>query len=112
MRLDKPVSDVDGVLVELAAAYGVATEYWDWRGQHVVIGAETLTAVLAALGVDTSSEQSRSAALEHRRTAAWRSLVPPYVVARAGIPRTVDVHVDHGATVEVWILLEDGSFHS
>ena len=29
------VTDLDATLAELAAAYGVATEYWDWRGEHV-----------------------------------------------------------------------------
>src|SRR5450756_2916351 len=77
--------DVDPVLSELAAAFGAATEYWDWRGRHVEVAAETLTAVLAALGVDTSSEQSRAAALDRRRSEAWRSVFPPYVVAREGV---------------------------
>ena len=36
-------------LVALAAAYGVATEYWDWQGRHVGVPA-TVVAVLAALG--------------------------------------------------------------
>ena len=106
------MSDVDGVLVELAAAFGVATEYWDWQGHHVRVSADTLTAVLEALGADTSTEQSRAAALDGRRTEAWRRLLPPYVVAREGTKRTVEVHVDHGASVEVWIVREDGSFHS
>ena len=112
VRLDESMPDVDPVLSELAAAFGVATEYWDWRGRHVEVAAETLTAVLAALGVDTSSEQSRAAALDRRRSEAWRSVLPPYVVAREGVQRTVEVHVDHGASVEVWIVLEDGSVHS
>src|SRR6266540_1781778 len=106
------VSDVDGVLIELAAAFGVATEYWDWRGRHVAVGIETLISVLQALGMDTSNEQSRAAELDRRRTEAWRSMLPPYVVAREGAQRVVEIHVDHGATVDVWIVLEDGSFHS
>src|SRR5699024_3689368 len=28
-------------LVELAHAHGVATEYWDWQGNHVVVTAAT-----------------------------------------------------------------------
>jgi 4-alpha-glucanotransferase len=110
VRLDESVPDVDPLLTELAAAFGVATEYWDWRGEHVAVAAETLTAVLAALEVDASSEQSRAAALDRRRSDAWQSVLPPYVVAREGGQRTVEVHVDHGASVEVWIVLEDGSF--
>jgi 4-alpha-glucanotransferase len=39
---------MDG-LRELATACGVATEYWEWRGRHVAVSAETLTAVLTSL---------------------------------------------------------------
>ena len=101
--------DPDALLAELADAYGVATEYWDWRGEHVAVRAETLTAVLAALGVDATTEQSRAAALEARRGGAWRSVLPPYVVARAGVGRTVEVHVPHGSAVQVGLQLEDGT---
>jgi 4-alpha-glucanotransferase len=38
-------------LTQLAAAHGVATDYWDWQGRHAPISAETIVAVLAALGV-------------------------------------------------------------
>lgn len=103
--------DADDVLAELAAAYGVATEFWDWRGQHVEIAPGTLLAVLAALGVDASTPQARADALRRRRDDAWRRLLPPYVVARSGEPQTVEVHVDHGAAVDVWIVLEDGTVH-
>ncbi|MDT4932730.1 MAG: 4-alpha-glucanotransferase [Pseudonocardiales bacterium] len=112
MRFDRPVSDVDGLLVELAAAFGVATEYWDWRDNHVVVGSRTLSAVLEALGVDASSEPSRAAALERRRSGGWGRMLPPYVLAWAGLQRTVEVHVPHGAAVRVWLVREDGSFHT
>ena len=42
-------------LRELAAAYGVAIDYWDWQGRHVVVSTESLVAVLAALDVDAST---------------------------------------------------------
>jgi 4-alpha-glucanotransferase len=106
------MAEVDAALAELAAAYGVATEYWDWRGQHVQVRAETLAAVLAALGVDAATEQSRAVALELRRTAAWRAVLPPYVVARAGVERTVEVHVPHGTAVSVGLVPEDGGAHA
>jgi 4-alpha-glucanotransferase len=110
MRFDRPMSDRDAVLAELAAAFGVATEYWDWRGRHVSVGEDTLVCVLTALGVDCSTHTSRTAALEHRRNHAWRTQLPPYVLVRAGQHRTIEVHVDHGASVDVWVVMEDGSF--
>ena len=107
MRLDGPVAHADSLLIELSAAFGVASEYWDWRGAHVTVDADTLTSVLAALGVDASSEQSRRAALDRRRSEKWRDVLPPYVVARQGVQRTVEVHVDHGADVDVWLVPVD-----
>ena len=41
---------------ELAAAYGVAIDYWDWQGRHVLVAIDTMVAVLAALGVDASTD--------------------------------------------------------
>ena len=35
-------------LVELAAAHGVATDFWDWQGRHTVVTRESVEAVLAA----------------------------------------------------------------
>src|SRR5947208_3483305 len=53
-------------LAELAHAYDIATEFWDWRGQQVTVATASVSAVLAALGVDASDPP---AALGARR--AW-----------------------------------------
>jgi 4-alpha-glucanotransferase len=106
------VSDPTADLVELAGAHGVAGDYWDWRGQHVAVAASTLTAVLAALGVDASTDSARRAALEKRRTDRWRRAVPGYVVTAHGTARTVEVHVAHGSPAAVRLVLEDGTLHS
>ena len=34
-------------LAELAAEFGIATEFWDWKGRHTDISDETVIAVLA-----------------------------------------------------------------
>jgi 4-alpha-glucanotransferase len=99
------MSDLSAELVELAAAHGVATEYWDWRGRHVVQPAETVTAVLAALGVPADAPARALAELERRR---WERLLPPCLVTRRGRPARFEVHVDDGAPVEVWVELETG----
>ena len=99
-------------LRELAGEYGVAVEYWDWRNQHVRVSDDTLVRVLAALDVDASTPDSCAAALDARRTAPWRRVLPPYVVVRSGEHRTVDVHLPDGQSADVWITLEDGSYHS
>ncbi|MDT4915396.1 MAG: 4-alpha-glucanotransferase [Pseudonocardiales bacterium] len=99
-------------LVELAGAYGVATHYWDWQGRHVPVPAETLTAVLAALGVDAGTDDSRRDALDLRRTEGWRRVLPHYVVATSGVSRTVEVHVEHGSPAALHLVLEDGTAHA
>ncbi|HEY2296951.1 MAG TPA: 4-alpha-glucanotransferase [Jatrophihabitans sp.] len=99
-------------LRELAGEYGVAVEYWDWRNQHVHVSDDTLVRVLAALDVDASTSESCAAALDARRTAPWRRVLAPYVVVRNGEFRTVDVQLGDGQSADVWITLEDGSYHS
>src|SRR4051812_30908023 len=55
---DGSVPDLDDSLRDLATAYAIATDYWDWRGQHVQVAAETVVAVLAGLGVDASTPEA------------------------------------------------------
>jgi 4-alpha-glucanotransferase len=93
-------------LAELARAYGVMTEYVDWRGQRVRVSAATIEAVLAALGVDTSDP---ARARERREHEPWLRMLPPTVVTVAGERTWVPVHVPDGDPVEVWVELEDGS---
>ena len=99
-------------LRELATAYGVAVEYWDWRNQHVQVSDQTLVAVLAALDVDAATPDACAAALRERELDARRRVLPRYVVVRQGEHRSVDLNVVDGESVDVWITLEDGSYHS
>ena len=101
-----PVTSPTGPLVELAQAYGVMTEYVDWRGHGVQVSAETIEAVLAAMGVDTSDPER---ARVRRAQEPWLRMVPPSVVTVAGKSTWVPVHVADGEPVEVWVELEDGS---
>ena len=71
-------------LVELAHAHGVATEYWDWQGQHVTVTAPAITAVLTALGVDSDGDEQVERALTEVDLAPWRRTLPATVVAREG----------------------------
>jgi 4-alpha-glucanotransferase len=95
-------------LAELATAHGVATDFWDWRGQHVVVTRESIEAVLAALGVAAHTEESVRAALNDVRDRPWRRMLPPCVVVRSGRPAEVPVHVPHGEPVRVHVDLETG----
>ncbi len=84
-------------LDELAAAHGVATDFWDWRGQHVVVPRESIEAVLAALGVPAHTEESVRASLGQARDAPWRRTLPPVRGGRGPAARRMSpVHVPHG----------------
>jgi 4-alpha-glucanotransferase len=98
---------LEPALAQLAGAYGVGTDYWDWQGRHVLVARPTVVAVLAALGVEASTPEAVAAALSERRLAPWRRMLPAVVVARTDRPTLVRVHVPHGAPVEVWAELED-----
>ncbi len=106
------MTDAGAQLRELATAHGVATEYWDWRNEHVQVRPETLVAVLRAIDVDARTPESCRAALDDLRTARWRRMLPSCLVVREDDALTVDVHVTAGESVDVWLTLEDGSYHS
>jgi 4-alpha-glucanotransferase len=96
-------------LVELAARFGIATEYDDWSGRRVGVPESTLIAVLAALGVPAADEAERNAARIVHERAHWSRALPPTILSQAGTPTTFWVHVTHGQPAEVWVALEDGT---
>lgn len=95
-------------LLALAAAYGVATDYWDWQGVHAPIEASTIVAVLAALGVVAETPEQVAAALAEAHERPWRRTLPATVVMREGWTPWVPVHVPHGTGVRLTVELEDG----
>ena len=50
----------------LAAAKGVETQWWDWRGEHREVPPESLRAVLAAMGEEVGDDASVLADLAER----------------------------------------------
>jgi len=98
-------------LLELAHVHGVATEYHDWRGNHVPVPAATITAVLEAMDVDVSNLAASRVALEGHRDRNWTRMLPPCVVVEAGSASPVCAHMTHGEPVELWIDLESGERH-
>ena len=96
-------------LVELAHAHGVATEYWDWQGRHVVVSAAAIRAVLTALGVDAEGDDAVERALADVELAPWRRTLPATVVAREGWTPWVHAHVAAGTGIRLDVVLEDGT---
>ncbi|WP_448061210.1 4-alpha-glucanotransferase [Cellulomonas hominis] len=93
-------------LLRLAAAHGIAPDYWGFDGSHRWVAAHTLVAVLGALGVDATSPERIDVALDHAADDPWRHTLPPVVVTRAGVERQVPVHVPHGEPVRAWVELD------
>ena len=96
-------------LVELAHRYGIATDYVDWQDRPVEVPATTVSAVLAAMGVDTSDPVQ---ALVAREDEPWRRVLPPCVVLRQGERRVLPVHVPDGEPAAVDLHLETGEVRS
>ncbi|MFX0537926.1 4-alpha-glucanotransferase [Ornithinimicrobium sp. Y1847] len=96
-------------LTELAAAHGVATEFWDWQGRHTQVPVETVDAVLAALGVPAGSEEEIEQSLAAVEDKPWSRVLPPIVVAVEGKRPDVPVHVPDGTAFSATVELEDGS---
>ncbi|MFE4518600.1 4-alpha-glucanotransferase [Kitasatospora sp. NPDC056783] len=89
-------------LVALARAYGVDSRYPGPGGRSV--GARTLVAVLAAMGVAAGTPQQTAEALERHRAEQRDRLLPPCVVVRQGRRTALDLPADARLRVE----LEDG----
>ncbi len=100
--------ELEPALTSLAEAYGIATEYWDWQGRHVLVSPATVVAVLAALDVDASTPETAAAALEAHRSRPWTRMLPPCLALREHRTASVAVHVPHGDPAETWVELETG----
>ena len=90
-------------LAELARAYGIATDYWDWQNRHAMVSAETITAVLAAMGVHVGTDEEAAEALRSASLRSWRRRVAPFTMVREGTAPWLPVHVTHGEPVNVWV---------
>jgi 4-alpha-glucanotransferase len=104
------VTSVDDwpALAELAERYGVSRDYWDWQGQRVPVAVATVQAILGALDVDASTDESVRAALVEHEEAPWRRLLPPITVGRAGRHVEVLTHVPQGEPVSLEVVTEAG----
>jgi 4-alpha-glucanotransferase len=105
---DVPLDPPSRELVDLARHFGVATEYWSWTGEHVLVPTATVRAVLGALGVDASTDAAAVQSLHGAQDQPWRRMLPPVLVTRNGSTPWVPVHVPHGSPVQVWAELEAG----
>ncbi len=95
-------------LAELADAYRIATEFWDWKGRRTEVSEQTVIAVLAAMDVDASTPEAAERALRAWHERPWRRVLPRCVVMEQGAPQRVLVHVPEGGWINVQVRFEDG----
>lgn len=96
------------LLLELAQAHSIATEFWTFTDELKEISSVTLTKILGALNVDATTEASCREAIELARTRPWRLTLPECTVVREGEEVDVPVHLPDGSAVDFEILFEDG----
>ncbi len=96
-------------LSRLAAAHGVALDFWDFQGHHRIISEKAIIAVLAALGIDAATPDAVRSALAELDVAPWRATLPPVTVLREEREAHLPVHVPDGTTVTARVDLEDGT---
>ena len=102
----------DQSLLELAAAHGLQTQFWDWKGNLTTTSPETILAILAAMRVDASTPEAIEVALGAARNVDWRRPLPACRVVEAGQVATVNAHVTAGTPASLVIQLEDGGQRS
>ena len=95
-------------LIQLAKLNGISTSYIDQLGTYVEIRDEVLVSVLAALGVDASSDEAIAASYELTKQRIADTLVEPTIVKFIGKEATTPIRAK-GYDVTLRLLLEDGT---
>lgn len=95
-------------LIQLAKLNGISTSYIDQLGTYVEIRDEVLVSVLAALGVDASSDEAIAASYELTKQRIADTLVEPTIVKFIGKEATTPIRTK-GHDVTLRLLLEDGT---
>ena len=99
---------MDTRLDELAQSFGLQTQSWDWKGSPIHVSEATVVAVLAALGVDASTDAAIDTALANQRDQVWRRPLPSGTVVQQGRTAWVNAHVPAGWPTSLQVKFEDG----
>jgi len=87
---------LDTRLDELAQIFGLQTQSWDWKGNSIHVSDATVVDILAALGIDASTDAAIDAALASQRDQVWRCPLPSGTVVQQGQTAWVNAHVPAG----------------
>ena len=106
---------MNDALLQLATRHGVAAEFDDVWGKRRQVPAESLRAILAAMGVQASDEASAAAALRASDDPGASRRIAPLVVLRENArPWTLELRVPRslaGAALQALVVEEDGHRH-
>ena len=102
------MSTLDSRLAHLAHIYGIATEFWDWKGVYREASQETVIACLHAFDVDTTSEGWLDQAFIDIDERVWLKALEECIVVQQGHDKVINVHVPAGRPAHVWVRLEHG----
>lgn len=99
-------------LASLCYLYGIAADYWDILGTRHEASRETRLALLRAMEVDVTDDESARRALHERELRPWRRwLSPVHVVRISTVPASIEITLpERDATVGIrWtLILETG----
>ncbi|HKE93500.1 MAG TPA: 4-alpha-glucanotransferase [Povalibacter sp.] len=98
-------------LSRLAKLYGIGASYHDFRGTLHEVSRASRVAILAALGVDASSDEAIESAIHAFETSRWMRTLPPAVTATFGAAPAVPVAIPvdlHATQIDWTLTLEDG----
>lgn len=98
---------LDDALRNAAERLGVQQDYWDIFGKRHYTEPETNRAILRALGIDCTSEESLQSSLEQREAAEKRRTLPAVLVTGLNDPLSIPVKADSVRQLE--IVTEDGT---
>jgi (1->4)-alpha-D-glucan 1-alpha-D-glucosylmutase len=96
---------------QLAASYAIEQSYQDIWGQPHRIASATKRALLAAMGVDTTNEETLATALAAEESRPWRRLLAPVLVTRtpaSPLRLTLQVPRSRSKSHFAWELREEG----
>ena len=96
-------------LIQLAKLNGISTSYIDQLGTYVEIRDEVLVSVLAALGVDASSDEAIVRSMTQLEVENSKRLLPSTIVATTGKPTGITLNCSSDADITASIELEDGT---
>ncbi len=98
-------------LRELASRYGIASGYRGYHGDEKTTSDDTRVTLLAAMGVDASTQPAAAAAIEALHEADTRPGIAPVRVLplRADALRTVELKLSRDADYALSLTLESGS---